>query len=137
MRQEFARMWDSMLEPRFGWRRWQPLIEPTTWPAVDVFERDGTVVVKADIPGMEAKDIEVSATDDGVTISGHRLEEKEVKEKDYHRSERSYGRFVRQIGLPAGADRSKAVANFKDGVLEITFPLSDGAKQRKIEVKTS
>jgi HSP20 family protein len=86
---------------------------------------------------MSAENIEVTLTEDGISISGERSEEKEVKEKDYYRSERSYGRFVRQVPLPAGADREKAEANFKDGVLEIVFPIRAEAQQKKIEVKPS
>jgi HSP20 family protein len=70
---------------------------------------------------MTAKDVEVDVTEDGVTISG----------------ERSYGRFMRQVPLPTGADREKAQATFKEGVLEISFPLKEEAKQKKIEVKAS
>lgn len=136
MRQEMTRLWDSMWEPRFGLRRLRPLLEQAAWPSVDVFERGGNVVVKADIPGMQSKDIDITLNEDGLTISGERSEEKEVKEKDFYRSERSYGRFMRQLPIPSGADGSKAQATFKDGVLEITFPLKEGAKQQKIEIKS-
>ena len=130
---DMERLWEGF--PAFP--RIRRLIEEPTWPAIDVFEKNGSLVVKADMPGMTAKDIEVHLTEDGVTISGERSEEKEVKEKDYYRSERSYGRFMRQVPLPAGADRDKAQATFKDGVLEISFPLKDEAKQKKIEVKST
>jgi HSP20 family protein len=128
---DFDRFWESF--PAFP--RFRRLIEEHAWPAVDVFERNGSLVVKADVPGLEAKDIEVNLTESGITISGERKEEKEVKEKDFYRSERSYGRFTRQLPLPAGVDRDKAQATFKDGVLEITFPLKEEAKQKKIEIK--
>jgi HSP20 family protein len=127
------RLWDGF--PRFP--RLRPAITVPAWPALDVFEKNGSLVVKADVPGMTAKDIEVTMTEDGVTISGTRSEEKEVKEKDYYRCERSYGSFMRQVPLPAGADRDKAQANFKDGVLEVSFPLKEEAKQKKIEVKST
>jgi len=133
LRGEMDRLWDGF--PRFP--RFRTLIEEPEWPAVDVFDRNGSLIVKADVPGMTAKDIEVNVTEDGITISGERSEEKEVKEKDYYRSERSYGRFTRQLPLPAGADRDKAQATFKDGVLEIRFPLKEEAKQKKIEVVSS
>ncbi|HLF76976.1 MAG TPA: Hsp20/alpha crystallin family protein [Dehalococcoidia bacterium] len=133
LRDEMDRLWEGF--PTFP--RFRRLVEESTWPAVDVFDRNGALVVKADVPGMTAKDIEVNVTEDGITISGERTEEKEVKEKDFYRSERSYGRFMRQLPLPAGADRDKAAATFKDGVLEITFPLKEEAKQKKIEVKSS
>jgi HSP20 family protein len=133
LRDEMDRLWEGFPAlPRFR----RPIEEPA-WPAVDVFDRNGFLVVKADVPGMTAKDIEVSVTEDGITISGERSEEKEVKEKDYYRSERSYGSFMRQVPLPAGADRDKAEATFKDGVLEISFPLKEEAKHKKIEVKAS
>jgi HSP20 family protein len=131
--EEMDRLWEGF--PRFPHRR-AAFTEPA-WPALDVFEKNGSLVVKADIPGMTAKDIEVTLTEDGVTVSGQRSEEKEVKDKDYYRCERTYGSFMRQVPLPAGADRDKAQANFKDGVLEISFPLKEEAKQKKIEVKTT
>jgi HSP20 family protein len=127
------RLWEGF--PAFP--RFRRLAEEPAWPAVDVFDRNGSLVVKADVPGMTAKDLEVNVTEDGITISGERTEEKEVKEKDFYRSERSYGRFMRQVALPAGADRDKAQATFKDGVLEISFPLKEEAKQKKIEIKAS
>jgi HSP20 family protein len=131
LRADMDRLWEGF--PAFP--RFHRLMEQPSWPAVDVFDRNGSVVVKADVPGMMARDIEVNVSDEGITISGERSEEKEVKEKDYYRSERSYGRFVRQVPLPAGADREKAQATFKEGVLEISFPLKEEAKQKKIEVK--
>jgi HSP20 family protein len=134
LRQEMSRLWDAFGRP--GFPRVRPVFEGQAWPSVDVFERDGSLIVKADVPGLTAKDIEVTVTEDGITISGERAEEKEVKEKDFYRSERSYGRFVRQLPLPAGADRNNADASFKDGVLEICFPLKEEAKQKKIEVKS-
>jgi HSP20 family protein len=132
IREEMDRLWSGF--PAFP--SFRTLFDEQRWPAVDVFDRDGSLVVKADVPGMTAGDIEVTVNEDSVTISGERSEEKEVKEKDYYRSERSYGRFTRQITLPAGADRDKAQATFKDGVLEISFPLKEEAKQKKIEVKS-
>ncbi len=131
--EDWGRLWEGF--PAFP--RLRRLIEEQPWPAVDVFERDGALVVKADLPAMAAKDIDVSVTEDGITISGERREEKEVKEKDYYRCERRYGRFMRQASLPAGADREKGQATFKDGTLEITFPLKEEAKQKKIEVKAT
>ena len=133
IREEMDRLWEGF--PRLPHLR--PLMAEPAWPAVDVFEKNGSLVVKADVPGMTAKDIEVTLTEDGVTVSGQRSEEKEVKEKDFYRCERSYGSFMRQVPLPAGADRDKAQANFKDGVLEISFPLKEEAKQKKIEVKAT
>jgi HSP20 family protein len=133
MFEDMDRLWDgfpSLL-------RMRPFAAEPAWPAIDVFERNGSLTVKADIPGMTAKDIDITVNEDSVTISGERTEEKEVKEKDYYRSERSYGRFMRQVPLPSGVDREKAQATFKDGVLEVSFPLKEEAKQKKIEVKSA
>jgi HSP20 family protein len=136
LREEMDRLWEGF--PGFpALPTFRRLIDEPAWPAVDVFDRNGFFVVKADVPGMTAKDIEVNVTEDGITISGERSEEKEVKEKDYFRSERSYGRFTRQVPLPAGADRDNAQASFTDGVLEISFPLKEEAKQKRIEIKPS
>ena len=133
LRDEMDRLWDAFP----GFPRFRPFAEEPTWPALDVFEKNGSLVVKADVPGLTAKDVEVTLAEDGVTISGERTDEKEIKEKDYYRSERRYGRFVRQVPLPPGADRDKAQATFKDGVLEVTFPLKEEAKQKKVEVTSS
>jgi len=134
LREEMQHLWQGMPESRF-WR-W-PVFEELRAPAVDVFEKEGSLVVKADVPGMSAKDLEISVDHESVTISGERKEEKEVKEKDYYRAERTYGRFTRQVALPAGVDTDKAEASFKDGVLEIRFPLKEEAKKKTIEVKTT
>ena len=135
MREEMNRLWDNVTWPSFP--RLRPFVEESPWPAVDVFEKEGSLIVKADVPGMTAGDIDITVNESSVTITGERTEEKEVKEKDFFRSERSYGRFLRQIPLPAGADRDKAEATFKDGVLEISFPLKSEAQQKKIEVKAT
>ncbi|HXH21306.1 MAG TPA: Hsp20/alpha crystallin family protein [Dehalococcoidia bacterium] len=138
LREEMQRLWAGFPglfpEPR-SWR-W-PFFEELRMPAVDMFEKDGSLVIKADVPGMSAKDIEISVNGDTLTISGERKEEKEVKEEDYYRAERSYGRFTRQIALPAGVDTDKADAQFKDGVVEIRLPLKKEAQKKTIPVKSA
>jgi HSP20 family protein len=106
-------------------------------PAMDVFEKDGHLHVRAELPGMSDKDVTVEITGDSVTISGEKKDESEVKEHNYYRSERSYGSFRRQVALPKGADTNRAEAKFKDGVLNIDVPI-DSAKAgtKKIEIKT-
>jgi HSP20 family protein len=130
------RLWEAFPgyrpEPRF-WR-W-PVFEELRTPAVDIYEKEGSLVIKADVPGMKAEDIEISVNGDTVTISGERKEEKEVKEEDYYRAERSHGRFTRQLSLRAGVDTEKAVAEFKDGVVEVRLPLKNEAQKKTIEVR--
>jgi HSP20 family protein len=93
-------------------------------------------MVKADLPGLTKDNVKVELTDEALTISGERKEEKEEKEKDFYRSERSYGRFFRQIPLPEGAKTDQANATFTDGVLEVKIPVAKIESQsRKLEIK--
>lgn len=105
-------------------------------PKVDVAETADELVVKADLPGMEEKDLKVTLDGDLLTIRGTRSEEKEDKRRDYHLMERSYGEFHRTIQLPAGVDRDKVKAAFKNGVLQVTLPKRPEARAetRHIEI---
>jgi len=103
-------------------------------PSVDIFEEGDEVVVKADIPGVKKDDIDVTITENSLTISGEKKQEKKVKEKDFHRIERSYGSFSRSFRLPDNVNSAKAKAEFKDGVLEIRLPKSKAGKQKKIAI---
>lgn len=107
-------------------------------PRTDISETEKEVEVSVELPGMDEKDIEVSLTDDVLTIRGEKKNEREEKKKGYYLSERSYGSFYRSIPLPAGVDPEKADARFKSGVLTITLPKTPEAQQkvRRIEVKT-
>lgn len=105
-------------------------------PAVEVIERDKELVIRAELPGLDKKDIKVDVTDDALTIEGTRKEEKEEKEGGFYRSERCYGSFFRRIALPEGADGDKARAIFKNGILEVVVPTSARAtrKSRTLEI---
>jgi HSP20 family protein len=92
-------------------------------PQLEIFERDGELVVRADLPGLKKEDVKVELTDDGLTIEGERRSEHEENDEGYYRSELSYGSFHRRVPLPAGANRDNATAKFHDGVLEVTIPL--------------
>jgi HSP20 family protein len=106
-----------------------------TWaPRVDVQETDKEIMVKADLPGVEAKDIEIAVNDGVLVLSGEKKEEKEEKGKSLHRTERFYGRFYRAIPLPAGADEDKVVAAAAKGVVTVTIPKKAAAQPRKITV---
>jgi HSP20 family protein len=106
-------------------------------PQVDVTETDKEVKVCAEIPGVEAKDIDVSVEDGTLTIRGDKKYEREENERGQYRMERSYGSFERTIPLPAEVDEAKAKAEFKNGVLRLTLPKRPGAQSRrkKIPVK--
>ena len=107
--------------------------ELANWnPQVEVFQRDENLVVRADLPGLESKDVNVEIDDRSIIIKGERKTEHEEKnEKEgYFHSERSYGSFERRIPLPPGIDRSACDATFQNGVLEVTLKLPKTAPQR-------
>jgi HSP20 family protein len=100
-------------------------------PQVEVFERGGQLVVRADLPGMTKDDVNVEVADDALVIRGERRSEREENEEGYYRSERSYGSFYRQIPLPEGVNAENANATFRNGMLEITMPAPQSAGQRR------
>jgi HSP20 family protein len=104
-------------------------------PPVDVREDEKEVTVKAELPGMEEKDIEVNLADNGLTIKGEKKAEKEEKGKDNWYRETSYGAFHRFIPLPEGLDKEKVDARFKNGVLTVTLRRLEEAKGKKIAIK--
>ncbi len=109
---------------------------PARWgPAVDVVEKADSVIVKAELPGVEPKDVDISVSGNTLTIKGQKKEEKEEKGKSYYRVERSYGSFCRTINLPDGVVADKAKADYKDGVLEIKLPKSEKLRAKKIPIK--
>jgi HSP20 family protein len=100
-------------------------------PQIETFEREGQLVIRADLPGLTKDDVNVELTDDAITISGERRNENEEKREGFYRSERSYGSFYRQIQLPEGVNGEDAKANFRDGVLEITMQAPQLKSQRR------
>lgn len=119
MREEMDRMFDLPV-PRFGLAPWR---EMAFLPPLEIEEKDNTLFVKADLPGIRKEAVKVEIAPEGVTIAGERKEEKEEKKEGYFRTERIYGTFERFVPLPDGAVLDKAVAAFKDGVLTVTVPL--------------
>jgi HSP20 family protein len=98
-------------------------------PAIDVKQTGDKLVVTADLPGLKKDDVKVNVTDQTLTLEGERKEEKEEKREGYYHSERRYGKFFRSIPLPAGAKIDSAVAEFKDGVLQITVQVPEMKKE--------
>ena len=109
-----------------------------TWaPAVDIYEDHNNLVLKADLPGVDPKDVEIKIENGTLYLSGERKFEKEVKEENYHRVERSYGAFSRSFSLPNSIDADKVVAEYKDGQLILTMPKREEAKPKTIKVNVS
>jgi HSP20 family protein len=105
-------------------------------PPIEILERNGRFVVRADLPGLAADDVRIEVRDHGLILEGERKSEIEVEEEGgVYRSERTYGRFSREIPMPDGVDVDKAQARFENGVLEIEIPLREDARRRRIEIK--
>ncbi|HKA33108.1 MAG TPA: Hsp20/alpha crystallin family protein [Candidatus Binatia bacterium] len=134
---DFDRMLENFFRGRF------PLSFEDRWserlgvrePAIDLYEDKDDIVVKAEMPGLSKDDIEVDITDHLLILKGEKKKAEEANERDYYRSERVYGSFVRSIPLPSETDPQKAQATFKNGVLEVRLPKSEEAKKREIKVK--
>lgn len=104
------------------------------YPAVDMFDEEDKIVIKAELPGMDKKDVSVDIKDRVLTLSGERKYDNEVKEENYYRRERSYGKFKRAFNLPADTDSAKIKANFSDGVLKIEIPKPEEQKPKQITI---
>jgi HSP20 family protein len=138
--------WDSemdrMMEDFFGrsmrpwWpARWLRGDGEITAPVVDVYEEKDEVVVKAELPGLDKKDIEVNISDSELTLKGQKKKEEEIEKENYYRRERSYGAFLRSVELPTDVQADKVKASFKNGVLEVRVPKTEEAKTKTIKVQ--
>jgi HSP20 family protein len=133
---EIQRFLDHAWIPSGAIRRWRRPWMPDEWmPDMDIFEREGKFVVRADLPGMKREDIQVRVEGETLVIHGHRQEETEVDEKDYHHSERRTGTFTRTLALPDGFNPGAIEATYKDGVLEVTVPRPTVTNQDPITVE--
>jgi len=103
-------------------------------PAVDLYEKDDHFMIKAELPGVNKDDIKIDLQDQLLTLSGERTYDNEIKEENYYRRERSYGKFQRAFTLPADVDSDKIKAEFKDGVLQIEVPKPEGKKAKQVTV---
>ena len=137
---EMERYFDEIFHQPFQlfgrpmWPRVQFENQEVISPTVDIFEEGKEVVVKAEIPGLKKDDINIDISENRMTISGEKKQEKKVDRKDYHRIECSYGSFCRSFRLPDTVNSDKAKASFKDGVLEIRMPKSNTGKKKKITI---
>ena len=118
---------------------WRRELSWETAPAMDIAETEKAYEITAELPGMSESDVEVVASNGGLTIKGEKREEKEEKKKDYYLSERRYGSFERRMQIPEGVDVDKIEASFKNGVLTVTLPKTTQAQapEKKISVKAA
>jgi len=113
----------------------RPFAGYKAWPAIDVAEEENSVIVRAEVPGCKAEDIDISVYGNTLTVSGEKKFEEQKKEKGYYHIESTYGSFRREITLPTDVDSSKVEAACKEGVLTITLPKAASAKAVKVKVK--
>jgi HSP20 family protein len=122
----FDRFFTSLGEPFFEYR---------AWPAIDVAEKQDTIMVRAEVPGCKPEDIDVSVYGDTLTISGEKKDSQEEKREGFYHVESSYGSFRREVQLPTDVDEQKIDAEYKDGVLSIMLPKAQKSKAVKVKVK--
>lgn len=145
MEKMFERMRDGFLgapgwmrPSHWEWPRWAEMTKALPfggrWPQVDVIDRENEVLIKAEVPGVDKKDLEVTVTDDTVTIRGEKKREEKEEKTDYYRCEIERGEFVRTLTLPAGVDGAKAKATFKDGMLELSLPKTGKVKRHSVAI---
>ncbi|MCG2635196.1 MAG: Hsp20/alpha crystallin family protein [Gammaproteobacteria bacterium] len=139
--EEMERMFESLL-PRHRlwpgrWEHWNELAAPFDGrlPKVDVLEKDDKILVRAEIPGVKKEDLDLSVTDNSVTIKASTRRDEEAEEGDYHRREISTGSYTRTVSLPSAVDSGAAKASFNDGVLELSLPKTEKTERRTIKVE--
>jgi len=103
-------------------------------PVVDIYEHEGNIVLKAELPGIDPKDVQVGVENNVLTVRGERKFDSDVKREQYHRVERAYGTFTRSFTLPNVVDTDKIKAEYKDGVLRVTLPQREEAKPKQISI---
>lgn len=109
-------------------------VQGVRMPSLDVLDRETEVLVRAEIPGIDKKDIKVSLADNVLTIKGESSKEEREEKGDYYRNEISSASFARSIPVPTNVDVTKTIANLKDGILEIKLPKAESSKRRNITV---
>jgi len=131
LRREMDRLWENFFGERPLGRIWE-----REWaPSLDMSETKDNYVVKAEVPGIDAKHIDISLTGDVLSIRGEKKQEKEEKEEDFHLVERNYGSFSRSVRIPAEVESNKIKASYKNGILTITLPKSEKVKAKEVKIK--
>ena len=131
MQREMNRMFDGLF--RGGWQ--DEDLSGAWSPAVDIAEAAENYTVKVELPGVSKDDVKITMRDNVLTIRGEKKQEKETKEANYQRVERTYGSFSRSFTLPTGVKAGEVDATYKDGILSIALPKAEEAKPKQIEVK--
>ncbi|MGD0384466.1 MAG: Hsp20/alpha crystallin family protein [Thermoguttaceae bacterium] len=137
LRNEMDRLFDSFVREPFGMLDWPAFMGGEKWwPAVDVAESDKEVIVRAEIPGIDPKELDVTVTGNQLVVSGEKKESTEKKDKGFYHNETRYGSFRRVIPLPEGVDSEHVDAQYANGVLTLKLQKTPAAAAKKIEIKT-
>lgn len=131
--ERMTRRWESVFPSLFEDLDGEP--DEVFKPAIESYVKNGNLVVRADMPGLEPKDLEVTILGNVLTVKGERKHEEEVKKEDYLRREVSYGAFERRLSLPEGTAADKVKATFKSGVVEVTVPLGKETVAKKVPIE--
>ncbi|MFQ5330267.1 MAG: Hsp20/alpha crystallin family protein [Thermodesulfobacteriota bacterium] len=139
MRREIDHLWDEFSPTS---RRslfaapWRALTatEGVATPAVDVIDRQDSILVRAELPGVDKDKIDINVEDDNLIIKCEIKDEKEIKKEEYYHCERSYRSFARTIALPMKVEARKVKATFKDGILDVTLPKAEDMRPRRVHV---
>jgi HSP20 family protein len=136
LRHEIDRMFDAFT--RDPWGSLSEFGGSKAWfPAIDVAENDREVIVRAEVPGIDPKELDITVTSDRLTLSGEKKETTERKDKDFYQSETRYGSFSRSVDLPSGVDTEHVTAEHTNGVVTIKLKKTAAAATKKIQVKTT
>jgi len=117
-----------------GWKNDEPSATTSWSPAVDIYETDNEIMVQAELPGVDRKDIALQLENNVLTLKGDRRFEKETNQENYHRIERSYGGFSRAFTIPTVVDEDKIRADYRDGILKIALPKKEQVKAKQIKI---
>jgi len=139
MRRDMESLFEEFFEPARRRRRWwgRPHETGVIIPNIELYDRKNEFVLKAEIPGVDKKDIDLTITENSLTIKGETKRKEEVKEEDLYASEITYGSLSRTVPLPVEIDSAKAVASYRDGILEIVLPKKEESKTKEIKVEVS
>jgi HSP20 family protein len=137
MRKDMDRLFEDFFAPVARRRRWLKPGVSVVVPNIEMYDRKNEIALKAELPGVNKEDIDLTITKDSITLKGEVKKDEEVKEEDYYACERSYGSFTRTIALPVEVDSEKVKASFKNGVLEIVLPKKEESKPKEIKIEVS
>jgi HSP20 family protein len=127
--------WDTAAEDLFGYPLAFGTLASAKTPKVDILEKENSVVVKAELPGMNPEDIDISVDGNFLTVTGEKKKESEKKEDDFYRLESSYGRFQRTVELPSEVSEEGAKAKYSKGILEVALQKTEPKKKKKIKIE--